>query len=191
MVVAFKYYVNIEIRNGSHLWFGDYRTNIRRNSILEFINYITNEAIFSVHARYVINNMNYLSTIYLSTEYDDDTVIKTNNNKPLFIEDSEWLYKNYRHIHDALLVNKQVIVAWAMIAKHKSNKDGYHTVNLIETRIPRNNLSTLLLNGYETKIGVKVIPESMLVHSEHFWLTRDVFKNCKNRTSFSSRDNAL
>ena len=174
-----KYFVNVEIRNGAYIEFGHKNTNIYKKTINAFVKYIQDEARFNVNSRLILNNMNYISFVYISCDYEDNTVVHTNDNdKPLFRGDIKWLEKEYPHIYNELLENKQAIIGYALISHKKENRDDYDTVDLIESRIKRNNIASLLLTEYTKVTNKLTIPESILINSESFWLSRYPFKGC-------------
>lgn len=175
-----KYYVNVEIRTGGVIGRGDVDTSIYKKPLNEFIDYIQTEAIFKVSSRYILNNMNYVSMIYLTLDYEYHLCVKQPvDNKPLFDGDLTWLSFNYPSIYNKLMENRQVIVCYMLSYKDINNNEGYHTVDILESRIRRNNLASLILTEYEKQNNVRLIPFSILYDAHKFWLATDVFKDCK------------
>ena len=58
------------------------------------------------------------------------------------------------------------------------NMPGCRTIDLIESRIKRNNLATTLINEYIERAEIFIIPEVPLNGTEKFWLKTQIFKGC-------------
>ena len=174
-----RYYVNVEIRSGEYIEFGAHNTNIYKHTTNAFIKYIQEEATFKINSRLILNNLNFMSFIYLSTEYNDETVIKnTPTDKDLYKGNLQWLKIKYNDIYNELIDNKQVVVGYMLVYDNIRNTPGYRTIDIIESRIKRSGLASILLDEYMDKTKMILVPEIPLKGTEKFWLNSPVFKYC-------------
>ena len=112
-------------------------------------------------------------------DYEDHLQIKNiDNSKPLFKGDLKWLHENYPTIHRRLMDNKQVVVCYMLAYEGINNNKGYHTVDILESRIHRNGLATIMLSEYERRMNVKAMPFGILYDAYKFWLSTPLFKEC-------------
>ena len=182
------FYVNIDIHTNDYEYFGTpQKWNIEEEAIDEFTRYIQNDSAFKHNRRLIYANFSYISYIYLSLNNRSSLYLKTPKDKQLYVGNSKWLRRWYPFIYDALIKNNSVIVTYAMISHQNTNKEAYDTVDIIESRIKRNGLASLLLSEYELRTLKKVLPSSIVNGAENFWASflcvgaysniTDIFKN--------------